>query len=190
MKRLIVLMAVAAVAACQGTDQKTVGNTPAVATTQSKNSDEFNRSFSPALESYYKLKDALVATNDSLASKAAQELEASANGIKFEALKENSIATKAKGYAKTISNGAKTLAGEKNIDAKRKSFETISDNMYNLLRTVQYDREIVYHQFCPMAFNDAGAYWLSKSDEIKNPYFGKKMLTCGEVKDELNFMGK
>ena len=54
--------------------------------------------------------------------------------------------------------------------------------MYDLIRTVRYDQEVVYHQFCPMAFNDAGAYWLSGTADIKNPYFGKKMLTCGEVK--------
>jgi Cu(I)/Ag(I) efflux system membrane fusion protein len=41
-----------------------------------------------------------------------------------------------------------------------------------------------------MAFNDAGAYWLSKTSDIKNPYFGKKMLICGEVKDSLDFRHK
>ena len=41
-----------------------------------------------------------------------------------------------------------------------------------------------------MAFNDAGAYWLSAASDIKNPYFGKKMLTCGEVKDSIDFRGK
>lgn len=188
MKRLIVLAAMAALAACQGKDQKQQNNTSAVAIAQSKSSDEFNRSFGPVLENYYRLKDALVATNDTLALSAARELDAAVNSIKFNELKgDSSIATTAASYAKTISNGAKALAGEKNIEAKRKSFETISDNMYDLLKTVRYDREVVYRQFCPMAFNDAGAYWLSKTEEIKNPYFGKKMLTCGEVKDELNF---
>ena len=43
----------------------------------------------------------------------------------------------------------------------------------------------VYRQFCPMAFNDQGAYWLSPETEIRNPYFGKKMLACGEVRDSL-----
>jgi Cu(I)/Ag(I) efflux system membrane fusion protein len=35
-----------------------------------------------------------------------------------------------------------------------------------------------------MAF-DTGAYWISDSKEIRNPYFGDAMLTCGEVKKEL-----
>jgi Cu(I)/Ag(I) efflux system membrane fusion protein len=66
----------------------------------------------------------------------------------------------------------------------------ISDNMYDLVRTVRYDRAAIYHQYCPMAFNDAGGYWLSSSSDIKNPYYGKKMLTCGEVKDTLDFTSR
>jgi Cu(I)/Ag(I) efflux system membrane fusion protein len=38
-----------------------------------------------------------------------------------------------------------------------------------------------------MAFNDKGAYWLSNISKIKNPYYGKKMLTCGEVAQELRY---
>jgi hypothetical protein len=35
-------------------------------------------------------------------------------------------------------------------------------------------------------YNDKkGAIWLSETKEIKNPYYGKKMLTCGNVKEEI-----
>jgi hypothetical protein len=66
----------------------------------------------------------------------------------------------------------------------------ISDNLYNLIRTVKYDREVAYYQFCPMAFNDQGAYWLSRESDIKNPYFGSTMLTCGETRETLDFTPK
>jgi hypothetical protein len=42
-----------------------------------------------------------------------------------------------------------------------------------------------YYEFCPMAFNNSGAYWLSDNAVIRNPYFGDKMLTCGSVEEEL-----
>ena len=42
-----------------------------------------------------------------------------------------------------------------------------------------------YRQFCPMAFDFKGAFWLSDSEEILNPYFGEEMLTCGNVDVEL-----
>jgi Cu(I)/Ag(I) efflux system membrane fusion protein len=39
--------------------------------------------------------------------------------------------------------------------------------------------------FCPMAFNNNGAYWVQKTENIHNPYFGSKMLKCGEIKEKL-----
>ena len=45
----------------------------------------------------------------------------------------------------------------------------------------------VYYQFCPMAFDSKGAYWLSESNSIQNPYFGKKMIDCGETKETLSY---
>jgi Cu(I)/Ag(I) efflux system membrane fusion protein len=44
---------------------------------------------------------------------------------------------------------------------------------------------IIYVQHCPMADNNKGADWLSTEKEIRNPYFGSSMLTCGEVTSEL-----
>jgi Cu(I)/Ag(I) efflux system membrane fusion protein len=126
-----------------------------------------------------------------MATAAARLFIASADSLKLNDLKaDSSIIQMAEGYVQSVSAEAKALVGEPNLEAKRKSFQMISDLMYDLVRSVRYDRETVYHQFCPMAFNDAGAYWLSKTSDIKNPYFGKKMLSCGEVKDSLDFRGK
>ena len=44
----------------------------------------------------------------------------------------------------------------------------------------------IYVDYCPMAMNDKGAYWLSNRKDIRNPYFGDKLMTCGEVKETLN----
>ncbi|HEX8461697.1 MAG TPA: hypothetical protein VF623_09710, partial [Segetibacter sp.] len=115
----------------------------------------------------------------------------SADSLNLKEVKADSnILQMADSYVQTVSSEAKALVGEKDIEGKRKSFQMISDAMYDLVRTIRFDKEVVYHQFCPMAFNDAGAYWLSPTADIKNPYFGKKMLTCGEVKDSIDFRGK
>jgi Cu(I)/Ag(I) efflux system membrane fusion protein len=45
----------------------------------------------------------------------------------------------------------------------------------------------VYYQFCPMMNNNKGAYWLSETSDIRNPYYGDAMLTCGETKDTLKY---
>ncbi|MEJ7684048.1 MAG: DUF3347 domain-containing protein [Segetibacter sp.] len=158
---------------------------------QTKNSSDFNDKFTNLLINYYHLKDAFVASSDTMAASQAKALIASSESLNLKEVKaDSSIIEMAKQYVGSISSEAKALVAEPNLEAKRKSFQMISDNMYDLVRTVHFDKEIVYHQFCPMAFNDAGAYWLSQTADIKNPYFGKKMLTCGEVKDSIDFKGK
>ncbi|MFM9735850.1 hypothetical protein, partial [Streptomyces niveiscabiei] len=84
-------------------------------------------------------------------------------------------------YKMGIAAELKGLLGEKDREEKRKAFQMASEQLYDFIRTVQYDREVVYHEYCPMAFNDQGATWLSNSSDIKNPYLPKKMLHCGEV---------
>jgi Cu(I)/Ag(I) efflux system membrane fusion protein len=39
---------------------------------------------------------------------------------------------------------------------------------------------VLYVQYCPMAFDGEGAHWLSRSEEIQNPYV-PGMRSCGEV---------
>jgi uncharacterized protein YdbL (DUF1318 family) len=192
MRNYLAIVALTLLTSCAGSDTKPAGETkkdePLL---QSKNSSAFNDQFVNFLNNYYHLKDAFLLSNDSMAITSANVLAASADRLTLKDVKaDSSIIQMAGGYVGTVSSEAKALAQEKNIEAKRKSFQMISDAMYDLVRTVRFDKEVVYHQFCPMAFNDAGAYWLSASSDVKNPYFGKKMLTCGEVKDSIDFRGK
>ena len=51
----------------------------------------------------------------------------------------------------------------------------ISQNLLPLLKDINFHASAVYQQICPMAFNDdEEAFWLSNSNEIVNPYLGKK----------------
>lgn len=193
MRKYIAIAALALLTACGGGSDTNPGNETKKdePLTQSKNSSDFNDKFTSFLNNYYHLKDAFVLSNNEMAVSSANLLIASADSLNLKDVKaDSSIVEMAKGYVQTVSSEAKALAQEKDIEAKRKSFQMISDAMYDLVRTIRFDKEVVYHQFCPMAFNDAGAYWLSATSDVKNPYFGKKMLTCGEVKDSIDFRGK
>ncbi|MEJ7828190.1 MAG: DUF3347 domain-containing protein [Segetibacter sp.] len=188
MKRLLSIAAIVLLAACGDSDKPSNVTAQDQPLKQSKNSAAFNSAFQTLLTNYYHLKDALVATNDTMAVNSARLLIANADSLKMDELKaDSSIVEMAEGYLQSISAEAKALVAEPKIEEKRKSFQMISDNMYDLVRSVRFDQQIVYHQYCPMAFNDAGAYWLSNTSDIKNPYFGKKMLTCGEIKDSVDF---
>ncbi len=188
MKRLLSITAIVLLAACGDSDKPSNVTAQDQPLKQSKNSAAFNSAFQTLLTNYYHLKDALVATNDTMAVNSARLLIANADSLKMDELKaDSSIVEMTEGYLQSISAEAKALVAEPKIEEKRKSFQMISDNIYDLVRSVRYDQQIVYHQYCPMAFNDAGAYWLSNTSDIKNPYFGKKMLTCGEIKDSVDF---
>ncbi len=41
--------------------------------------------------------------------------------------------------------------------------------------------DTIYKKFCPMAFNNKGAFWYADVKEISNPYFGEKMPKCGSI---------
>jgi major membrane immunogen (membrane-anchored lipoprotein) len=176
--------------ACNSSDQSssTAENAPVEKT--SKHDPAFLNSFTQFLNNYYTLKDALVATDSAAAIAAVPNFLASADSlgdIKISFDSTGAIAATAADYVQTVKTALNELQNAPNVEAIRKKFQAVSDAMYDLVRTVQYDGETVYHQYCPMAFNDLGAYWLSNVSDIKNPYFGKKMLSCGEVKDSLAF---
>lgn len=79
----------------------------------------------------------------------------------------------------------KALAESKELEAQRKQFEVVSNELYELVKNSEELPQTLYWQYCPMAFNNAGAYWLSGEKKIQNPYFGDKMLSCGSVKETL-----
>ena len=192
MQRFFLCGVILLLAACGSSDQKakTKGQ-PQVALTQSANSDAFNQSFGQLLTDYFSLKDNFIAENDSLIAKSARNLMVSADSLKLSELKADSnLVATAQTYSLGISSEIKGLLGEKELLEKRKSFQIIGDQLYDLIRTVRYDRVLVYHVFCPMAFNDQGASWLSNSPEIINPYIPKKMISCGEIKDSIDFRPK
>lgn len=71
-----------------------------------------------------------------------------------------------------------------NVEHQREHFEMLSKDVYDLVKAFGSPR-VLYKDFCPM-YNDAkGAMWLSETKAIKNPYYGKKMFTCGSVQEEI-----
>ena len=155
-----------------------------------KNSGAFNESYQQLMTGYYNLKDALVASDSVKANNASKELIRYADSLEIDEIQGDStgvIKETARTFTGTISGSAQALVKETTLEAKRKEFEMISDALWSLTRTVRYDGEKVYYQYCPMAFNNKGAYWLSNQATIRNPYFGDEMLECGQVEDSLDY---
>ncbi len=71
-----------------------------------------------------------------------------------------------------------------NIRHQREHFYMLSQDIYDLVKAFG-SGQTLYKDYCPMYNNGNGAIWLSETKDIKNPYLGKKMPTCGSVKEEL-----
>ena len=88
-----------------------------------------------------------------------------------------------------LSDDAKEMAEHigKNADKlehQREHFDMLSKDMYDMVKAFG-GGQTLYQDFCPMYNDKKGATWLSETKEIKNPYLGKKMPTCGSVKEEI-----
>lgn len=157
-------------------EHKEIETTNKSAVSNSQNSD-----VKQLLAEYMLLKDALVATNNKDAAKAGTKLESSLNSFNLgsytseqqEELKD--IITDAKEHAEHI--------GKSEMDHQREHFKTLSKDMLDIV-AITGTETTLYEQFCPMY--EKGSSWLSLSKDIKNPYYGSKMLTCGKIQKEIN----
>ncbi|RBL91095.1 DUF3347 domain-containing protein [Chitinophaga flava] len=119
---------------------------------------------------YQQLSAALINGDEAAARIAANAIEAGAKGIS--------------GAEKLVSTAAGIMAAP-HLDAQRTAYATLSNDLITLVKKSGISSGSLYIDYCPMALNDKGGYWLSNDSGIKNPYFGDKMLTCGEVKETI-----
>jgi Cu(I)/Ag(I) efflux system membrane fusion protein len=136
----------------------------------------FQQQLSSLFASYVKLKDAFV-TSDA----ANVTTEAAATEKVFAA-----VDIKLLTGAGALETALKEIQASNDIEVQRTSFSTLSDNMYKAIKAYGLGGATAYYEYCPMAFNNHGAYWLSDQSAIRNPYFGDKMLKCGRVEETLN----
>lgn len=119
---------------------------------------------------YINIKKALVQSDATMAKNQAKELIA-----EFEKIEANA----------GMATAAKNISTSKDVNEQRKTFSELTKAMETELEGALITGEI-YKQFCPMAFGGKGDSWFSNSKEIRNPYYGDKMLKCGRVEATLN----
>lgn len=81
-----------------------------------------------------------------------------------------------------MESAAHSITKASNIEGQRKSFNSLSTDLTRTIHVYGIEQR-VYRQFCPMADNNKGGYWLSADKEIRNPYFGGAMHSCGNVSE-------
>lgn len=140
---------------------------------------EFDRQLAEVLESYFNLKDALVATEPILASEKADSLLQLIQRVKPTGLSQETQ-TIWETYAGNIIEEGSRIVSEDDVEKQRVYFEPLSEAMIDLIKTFRPVGYTVYHQSCPMV-RGGSADWLSREEQIANPYHGDRMMRCGEI---------
>jgi len=150
-----------------------------------KVSDEAKGAIQPLFEDYMKFKDALVSDRYEEAQAAALQLKQSLASVDTSAFSGDAHEIW-RHNSSHLRNALEHVRHLSNIEELRVVFQPVSNAMIELARSLKPMDEVLYVQHCPMADDFNGADWLSFSKEIRNPYFGASMLTCGEVTNEIN----
>lgn len=129
-----------------------------------------NEKFTEIYNAYLNVKASLVNTDN--------DASAHATRIFFMLLKGNDAYT-------TVHKATIPFTEATTVKERREIFEKVSIAMEAQITKEKIISGAVYKQYCPMAFNGKGAYWLSNSNEVRNPYFGDQMLKCGVVDKEI-----
>ena len=150
-----------------------------------KVSVDFQSQLKTAFNDYLEVKNALVKDDSKKVADDAKKLLDKLNLIDMTLLKDNNAHNHWMKLEKELKSSTKSIAETSDIKKQRNHFKHLSSHLGSAIQLFGVN-EKVYNQFCPMADNNKGAYWLSKEEKVLNPYFGDAMLTCGEVKQVID----
>lgn len=132
------------------------------------------------LASYYDIKNALVNSDAVTAASKAGEFSKILAAVDTKSFSQTELTAFA-GLQEKLDFDAGHIEETKDIVHQRDHFSSFSANLFKLAKAVKLTKEPVYYDYCPMK----KSYWLSDQAAIKNPYYGKQMLTCGSVKETI-----
>lgn len=147
------------------------------------NSKQPSYTLNKVYKAYFSLTDALTKDDGQAAQTASTSLFNKIANVDASKMNEAEKAIWSKFKAK-LSNDAARIREVNENESQRKYFESLSKNMYEVMKVIKYD-QAVYYQHCPMANEGKGANWLSLNSKINNPYYGAAMSTCGKTVETL-----
>jgi Cu(I)/Ag(I) efflux system membrane fusion protein len=144
----------------------------------------FTAQLTKVYKAYLGMKNAFVETNAEKTGNEAQKVRKSLQAVDMGLLKGDAHLVWMD-QLKTLNSAIESVISLNDIEKQREAFSRFNQVFYTSLKTFGLVGLTAYYQYCPMAFDDKGAYWLSETKEIRNPYFGDQMLSCGETRETL-----
>lgn len=145
----------------------------------------FQKQLASVFTSYIGLKDAFVATDAAKVKTEAATTQSTLATVDMKLI-TGAAHNDWMNYLSGLESSLKEIQATDDIEAQRKAFSVLSDNLYKSVKAFGLGGTTAFYEFCPMAFNNEGGFWLSSEEKIRNPYFGDKMMTCGTVKEKLH----
>ncbi len=144
--------------------------------------DAFRKQITTVADAYFEMKKGLVESDPEASKAAAILVENAMKKVNGEQLKPEALQNW-EALRTRIGQQNKQIASASGLEEMREGFKKLSLNILEMTELYGLEKNKLYKNYCPMALNDQGAYWLSEVEDIRNPYFGDAMLTCGEVKE-------
>jgi hypothetical protein len=154
----------------------------AVAVTYTNVESKAAASLKETVDHYLHIKNALANDNGAEAATGAKAMEGALSKMDKSLLTAEQKTAYDKVEEGLRSTAASIAKNGNDIKQQRVQFVSMSESIYELVKYFGAGRPL-YHDYCPMARDDQGAMWISELKEIKNPYFGDQMLTCGTVEE-------
>ena len=151
---------------------------------KSKINSEFKAQLGLVVDKYITLKDALTKDDATLAQKHVKNIKAAIEKVDMLLLLGDAHNVWMKAL-KQINKNIAAIQNNNNIEIQRKAFGLLGKNLSTVIDMLGIKTpgdKALYLEFCSMADNNKGSFWLSYDKEIFNPFFGQSMISCGEVK--------
>ncbi len=142
----------------------------------------FKTQLTKVYNAYLKMNDAFVDSNAKNVASEAKEVIKAIKSVDMALLKGDAH-MEWMDQLEILNKTIGVISQSDDIEKQRHEYIQFNLAFYESVKMFGLHNVTTYFQYCPMANNDKGAYWLSASEGILNPYFGDVMLTCGETKE-------
>lgn len=129
---------------------------------------------------YLSVKNALVSDNNTVTQSKAKDLLAAITAVPMGKLTPDQHKLWMT-YMEKLQFDSRHISESAALDHQREHFSNLSKNLYEVVKGLKLNSTVIYEQYCPMK----KATWLSETAAIRNPYYGKQMLTCGKTTETL-----
>ena len=149
-------------------------------------STDFKKQLTEVYNTSFELADSFLAGEAEDISNSGLQVKAELGKIDMGLLKSSEAHMEWMMNLKVMNTALDKMTGSKDTKDQKAAYDSFNQSLFKSIKAFGITEGSVFYQYCPMALDSQGAYWLSNTKEIRNPYFGGNMLSCGSTKETIN----